>query len=260
MTSTFYRVYLLPWDLATEDESRFREILKRAAIATLVLALLLSPSCRYLTVTAIPRGRCHPARPPRTGEAGSAAPVVQPVEQKKTEPEVQPNPSRRRAVVNWTRVRNNAEPFATFVNVRDAPGCCRSPISWLRSVTTKALSTITSGGTAYTGAVGGATGRAFADHISRAGAGSAAINTTAMSRDTGGAGLGGRATTKVSSGVAALGGSFRQPDTGGARVREISAVPAAARDRDGVRPRQGCDLRALQSGTAPTRRCRASSC
>ena len=70
----------------------------------------------------------------------------------------------------------------------------------------KALTSITSGGTSYTGAVGDSPQVERALITSKAGVGSGGINTAGMSRNTGGSGLGGRSTTQVSSGLAALGG------------------------------------------------------
>jgi TonB family protein len=70
----------------------------------------------------------------------------------------------------------------------------------------EALNSITSGGTSYTGAVGNAPRVERSLITSKVGVGSGGINTAGYSRNTGGSGLGGRATTQVASGVAALGG------------------------------------------------------
>src|SRR5690606_15537927 len=69
-----------------------------------------------------------------------------------------------------------------------------------------ALESIASGSTDYTGAVGEAPRVERALVTSRTGGRSGGINTAALSRDTGGAGLQGRETTRVATGLAAPGG------------------------------------------------------
>lgn len=237
MTTTFYRTYLLPWDPATEDESRFREIVRWTAVGTLVLALLLS----ILPVPERGRDALQPV-PPRLARlvlekpAPLPPPVVQPVEQvveqRQPEPEMRPEPVAPLERVVETRARSE-QPAEPVHDVRERAGRAgllpfADTLATLRN--NEALSTITSGSTAYTGAVGEAPQVERSLITSRAGVGSGGINTAGMSRNTGGAGLEGRATTKVASGVAALGGGSASRGAGraegsgdgqrGARSRE----------------------------------------
>jgi len=199
-----YRTYLLPWDASSEDERRFRDIGKRVGIATLVLCILMS----LLPVPEPDQNLVRPV-PPRLARlmlekpAPIPPPVVQP---EKPEPRLdqkpEPVPPAEKAVESKplpdrrTSAREKAGkagllPFADqLAELRD----------------NQALNSITSGGTSYTGAVGDAPQVERSLITSKAGVGSGGINTAGYSRNTGGSGLGGRATTQVASGVAALGG------------------------------------------------------
>lgn len=199
----FYRSYLLPWDDAGDQEQRFRAILQRIGVAALLLCVLVSllpvperdpqftrPVPPRLARLLIEKPAPIPLPPP---------PVVQP-EQQRSEPvapteratESKSRPvSERKSAAREKAGKAGLLPFVDqLAELRDS----------------KSLNSITSGGTNYTGAVGDSPQVERALITSKAGVGSGGINTAGMSRNTGGSGLGGRATTQVSSGLAALGG------------------------------------------------------
>jgi len=203
-----YRSYLLPWDGSADEEQRFRAIAKRVGIGALVFCILMS----FLPVPERDPTLTRPV-PPRLARLvlekpapiPPPAPVVQPekpepVAETKPEPvaptekpvveQAKPAPDRK-AAVRERAGKAGLLPFADqLADLRD----------------NQSLSSITSGGTSYTGAVGDAPQVERALITSKAGVGSGGINTAALSRNTGGSGLGGRSTTQVASGVAALGG------------------------------------------------------
>jgi TonB family protein len=211
-----YRTYVLPWDSSVDDEQRFREIGKQVAIGTLVLCVVLSllplPEVDpTLTVPVPPRlarlvlEKPAPLPPP--------PPVVQPekpepVVDKRPEPvaptekavESKPKPlPDRKTSAREKAGRAGLLPFADqLADLRD----------------NQALNSITSGGTSYTGAVGDAPQVERSLITSKVGVGSGGINTAGYSRNTGGSGLGGRSTTQVASGMAALGGGSAGPGGG----------------------------------------------
>jgi protein TonB len=214
-----YRTYLLPWDASNDDEQRFREIGKRVGVGALVLCILMSllpvpDTDPTLTRPVPPRlarlmlEKPAPIPPP--------PPVVQPelTVDKRPEPvaptekaiESKPLPDRKKSAREKAG-RAGLLPFADqLADLRD----------------NQALNSITSGGTSYTGAVGDAPQVERSLITSKAGVGSGGINTAGYSRNTGGSGLGGRATTQVASGVAALGGGAAGAsgeDGGGDRQR-----------------------------------------
>ncbi len=211
-----YRNYVLPWDALADDEQRFRAIAKQVAIAAVVFCILMS----FLPVPERDPTLSRPV-PPRLARLvlekpaplPPPAPVVQPkppetVADRRPEPvaptekavtaKVQPEPDRK-AAVREKAGRAGLLPFADqLADLRD----------------NQALATITSGGASYTGAVGEAPQVERALITSKAGVGSGGINTAGFSRNTGGSGLGGRSTTQVTSGVAALGGGSAGPAGG----------------------------------------------
>ncbi|MDP2325310.1 MAG: hypothetical protein Q8N51_14965, partial [Gammaproteobacteria bacterium] len=189
-----YRSYLLPWDASNDDERRFRDIGKRVAVGALVLCLLMSllpvpDSDPTLTRPVPPRlARLvleKPAPiPPRVVQPERPEPVVdqrpEPVAPTEKAVESKPKPlPDRKASAREKAGRAGLLPFADqLADLRD----------------NQALNSITSGGTSYTGAVGDAPQVERSLITSKAGVGSGGINTAGYSRNTGGSGLGGRAT------------------------------------------------------------------
>ena len=204
-----YRTYTLAWDPGLEEEERFREILKRVGIGLLVLAVVFSvlptperdpadnqpvpPRLARLVLekpAPLPPPVVQPDRPePEIAKPEPVAPTEQPVAAK-------PRPEPVRESAREKAGKSGLLPFADqLADLRD----------------NQALSSITAGAADFTGAVGEAPNVERSLVTSRVGVGSGGINTAAMSRNTGGAGLSGRSTTQVASGVAALGGGSAGP-------------------------------------------------
>jgi len=201
-----YRTYLLPWDPSGEDEQRFRDIGKRVGIATLVLCILMS----LLPVPEIDQDLNRPV-PPRLARlllekpAPIPPPVVQPDKpEPKPEQKPEPVPPAEKAVESKPTPQPDRKASAREKAGKAGLLPFADQLAELRD--NQALNNITSGGTSYTGAVGDAPQVERSLITSKVGVGSGGINTAGYSRNTGGSGLGGRATTQVASGVAALGG------------------------------------------------------
>jgi len=202
-----YREFTLPWERSAAEEARFRAILRQVALAVLVLSVLFT----LLPLPEISR-ESAPALPPRLAKlviekqvvpppppAPLPKPVIeeQPVpkpEAAARPPEARPEPPRadsRTAARDKARVAGLL-PFADqLADLRDNQAAARIGNS-------KPL----------TGAVGEGARTERSLITSRAGRGSGGINTAAFSRDTGGAGLGGRGTTQVTSTLGGNGGGL----------------------------------------------------
>jgi protein TonB len=201
--NVYYRSYVLPWDDFGDQERRFRTILQRVGVASLVLCVLMS-------LLPVPERDVQLKRPvpPRLARLllEKPAPIPPP-----PPPVVQPEQQRQEPVAPTERAtESKTRPAADRKSTaREKAGKAGllpfvDQLAELRD--SKALTSITSGGTSYTGAVGDSPQVERALITSKAGVGSGGINTAGMSRNTGGSGLGGRSTTQVSSGLAALGG------------------------------------------------------
>ena len=223
----YYRSYLLPWDDAGDQEQRFRTILQRIGVATLVLCILMS-------LLPVPERDLQLTRPvpPRLARLliEKPAPIPPP-----PPPVVQPEQQRQEPVAPTERAtESKTRPAADRKNTaREKAGKAGllpfvDQLAELRD--SKALNSITSGGTSYTGAVGDSPQVERALITSKAGVGSGGINTAGMSRNTGGSGLGGRSTTQVSSGLAALGGG----GSGGASADGSAGGQRASRSREEI--------------------------
>lgn len=203
-----YRSYLLPWDASSDDEQRFREIGKRVGVGTLVLCILMS----LLPVPDTDPTLTRPV-PPRLARLvlEKPAPIPPPppvVAPEKPEPVVDKRPEpvapTEKAVESKPKSLPDRKTSAREKAGRAGLLPFADQLAELRD--NEALNSITSGGTSYTGAVGNAPRVERSLITSKVGVGSGGINTAGYSRNTGGSGLGGRATTQVASGVAALGG------------------------------------------------------
>ena len=220
----YYRTYQLPWEITAEDERRFRAILKQVVIAFCVLTVLLSllplPERDIDDVTVVPPRfakllleKPEPPPPP---------PVIQPkpeelkpeptVAEKKPEPVVEREPepvdrvedARQKASVagllpfadELADLRDN-QAIANVMDDRQLAGAAGEGARVERSLIT-----------------------------SKAGRASGGINTAGMSRNTGGAGLAGRDTTRVSSTVAGL--------EGGSGVQRSGDSDRPARSREEI--------------------------
>ena len=224
----YYRSYLLPWDDAGDQEQRFRTILQRIGVTALVLCILMSllplperdPQLKQsvpprLARLLIEKPAPIPLPPP---------PVVQPEQQQRQEPVA---PTER---ATESKTRPAAERKSTAREKAGKAGLLPFVDQLAELRDSKALNSITSGGTSYTGAVGDSPQVERALITSKAGVGSGGINTAGMSRNTGGSGLGGRSTTQVSSGLAALGGG----GSGGASEDGGAGGQRASRSREEI--------------------------
>ncbi len=224
----YYRSYLLPWDDAGDQEQRFRTILQRIGVTTLVLCILMS-------LLPVPERdpQLKQSVPPRLARLLIEKPAPIPLP---PPPVVQPEPQQRQEPVAPTeratesKTRPAAERKSTAREKAGKAGLLPFVDQLAELRDSKALNSITSGGTSYTGAVGDSPQVERALITSKAGVGSGGINTAGMSRNTGGSGLGGRSTTQVSSGLAALGGG----GSGGASEDGGAGGQRASRSREEI--------------------------
>lgn len=227
--SVMYRTWALPWDIADEDNDKLREIGKKVLIATLVLTVLLS----ILPIPEIDRDEAErvpprfaklmldkpkPPPPPPVLETKPEPKPEEPkiVEEKKPEPTVVEKKPEPQPVDKVEDARKRASvagllPFADdLADLRD----------------NQAIASVTAD-RQLAGAAGKAARSERSMITSKAGKGSGGINTAAMSRDTGGAGLDAAlATTAVSSTVAGL--------EAAPRVDRPDAIDAPARSREEI--------------------------
>ena len=200
----FYRLYELPWSPGADSEERFRKILRNCFIAYLVFGIL---------IPLLPVAERDQTRAPEIPERVVRLIVEQPkpVPPPKVEPVVQPKPEPELAKVEpkpvpKAEVKPEPMPVDRQKQARD-----KAQKSGLLAFTDdladlrddKAVTEI-AGARAVTGAVGEAATNERSLLTSRVGKGSGGINTAAMSRNTGGAGLNARGTTQVKSAVASL--------------------------------------------------------
>lgn len=233
--SVMYRTYVLPWDFVHEENDRLREIAKKVFIATLVLTLLMS----LLPVPEIDRDDADRV-PPRFAKLilekpkpPPPPPVVQPkpeepkpeepklVEEKKPEPKPEPvvekKPEPKPVPVDKVEEARKKAAVAGLLPFAD-------DLADLRD--NQALASVRSD-RQLAGAAGEAKRAERSMITSKAGKGSGGINTAAMSRDTGGAGLDSdMSATAVSSTVAGL--------ASGPLVDRPDAIEAPARSREEI--------------------------
>jgi outer membrane biosynthesis protein TonB len=230
-----YRNYVLAWDASLEEEERFRAIIKQVAIGTAILCLVLS----LLPVPERDPGENRPV-PPRLARLVLEKPAPLPPPPKVEQEQPKPEPlaeSKPEPIVADERpiARDRPEPKPR-PSARETAGKAgllpfADQLADLRD--NAALDTITSGGTDYTGAIGDAPQVERSLIASKVGVGSGGINTARLSRNTGGSGLGGRATTQVASGMAALGGGSAGPG-GSADGDGSGGGQRAARSREEI--------------------------
>jgi len=221
-----YRTSVLPWAISPEDEKRFRRILRIVliVIALLCLALLLLPKPvenRAAPVELPPRlAKLVLEREPTPPPKVEKAPVIA-----KTDPKAVPEPVRPEAKKQETskvpEARNpvpNKPPGENLESVRrKAAGvgllAMASELQQLQgaplAVQLKDVKPGKGVGTGVGVGVGAGTEPGVPDRkliTSNATNGSGGINTAAYSRDTGGGGLGGHATTLVEGVIGGGGG------------------------------------------------------
>lgn len=240
--TVLYRVYELPWTTEAEQERNFRKLLAITVAAFLAVAMLLS----VLPVPEPEPGAVEEI-PPRFArlvlERPEPPPPPPPVERREPEPPPEPEPVREpeRVVEQRTVTPEPAAvetpappPVDRTLEARERARVAgvlpfAEQLSALRD--NEALGRLDAPQVASSAAAAAEAGPAVAERAlitSLAGRGSGGINTAALSRDTGGGGLAGRATTQVESPVAALGGG------GGEEVSAAGGGERPARSREEI--------------------------
>lgn len=213
-TVALYRVYDLPWTAGEEERARLRRFLRISLIGLAVLSVVVSflpvPEPSATEVQEIPRRLARlvaerqtppPPPPPVVREEPVPPPVVEPepvVEQRRVEPEPEP------VVVN----EPPPVPVDRTVQARERARTAgvlqfSSQLSALRTTADATANRLERTGTAGPGDAPVVNERSLI--TSRVGTASGGINTAALSRNTGGGGLGDRTTTVVASPVEGIG-------------------------------------------------------
>lgn len=228
MDIPYYREYELPWTVTDGQERKFRRLLAITCAATLFLGVVWpwipTPEPDPYEVEEIPpriaklllEQKPPPPPPPKPEPEPQKAepePVATPEPQRvaEREPEPQPEPEPQVDVREQARERAQAAlmPFVEdLVALRDS--------DVVEKVTDNRP---------LTASVGQAERNERSMITSNAGVASGGINTAAMSRNTGGSGLGTRRTTQVESPVEAIG-----EVAGGARRTGASGKPSRSRE------------------------------
>jgi len=210
-TVPLYRVYDLPWTTGEEEQARLRKFLRVALIGLAIVSLIMSflpvPEPTAAEVQEIPKRLARlvverqappPPPPPVVREEPVPPPVVEPepvVEQRRVEPEpVVENEPPPPPVDRTVQARERARTAGVLQ--------FSSQLSALRTNADAAADRLERTGTAGPGDVP-VNERSLI--TSRVGTASGGINTAALSRNTGGGGLGDRTTTVVESPVEGIG-------------------------------------------------------
>jgi periplasmic protein TonB len=228
----YYREFELPWSTGAEQDARFRRLLAMVCAAALFLGVvwpwLPTPEADPYAVEEIsPRIAKllleHKPPPPPPPQVREPEPV--PVQEKPVEPEPQRvvEPPPRQA----SEPRPEDDPPAdTRQLARARAEAALLPFAEdLAALADSDLIGKVADNRQLAGSVVEAVRNERSMITSKAGAASAGINTASMSRNTGGSGLGTRATTQVESPVAAIGES-----AGGARRSGTSSKPSRSRE------------------------------
>jgi protein TonB len=216
MLATF-RTYQLPWEMGQSQDDRFRRLLRQAAIAAvafcIVIPLLPVPEPDPAEIKEVPQRFARlllekplppPPPPPVVQPKAEDKPLAQkPVEQVKAEPKPKPEVQKK---IREKAAQAGLLPFAEeLASLRD----------------NEVLDNLSAD--QQLGAGGEAEKVERSVIASNAGRSSGGVNTSAMSRDTGGSDLAGRGTTKIMSPVAGLtaeGPRIRKGGSGPSRSRE----------------------------------------
>lgn len=194
--STYYRLYELPWSPSDEAEERFRQILRKVLIIYAVFALAMP----ILPLMEKDRTRENDL-PERVVKLIVEQPKPPPPPPPKAEPKpevkvakVEPKPVPQPVPVDRREEARKKAAQSGLLALQDE----------LADLRDENLTAQFAGNQKLTGAVGDNTRTERSLITSKVGRGSGGINTAAMSRNTGGAGLTGRSTTKVASNLAGL--------------------------------------------------------
>jgi TonB family protein len=239
--AALYRVYELPWSTGFEDDARFKKLARATLIGAFVLALLFwllpQPKVDPSTVAEEPRRLARlvldrpPPPPPPVVREEPKPPEPKPVEERVVEPEpkpdVKPPPTPEPPPVDRTQQARERARVAGLLPLTNQLQALRNNVSNDRLQRTETVGAAT-------------TAAPLAERsliTSRVGTASGGINTAALSRNTGGSGLSGRATTQVESpveGFAEAGGAAQRTgasDRGSRSREEIERVFDANKGR-----------------------------
>ena len=212
--AALYRVYELPWSTGFEDDAKFKKLARGSLVAALVLALLFSvlpePQIDPAATEEVPKRLVRlvlerEAPPPpvvREEPTPEPEPVVEErVVEREPEPVVVPEPVVEAPPVDRTQQARERASVAGLLPLTSQLQALRDNVTQLdRAENVGAANSNTP----------------FAERslvTSRVGTASGGINTAALSRNTGGSGLGGRETTVVENpveGFAEAGGAAQR--------------------------------------------------
>ncbi len=201
--SVYYRTYDLPWTLSTEDEKRFRKILKTTALLLLLFSIIMPllpvPERDPNEIQEIPprlaklllERQQPPPPPPKVEEPEQLEPEPERVVETTPEPVTNPDPEPEAPPVDTVeQARDTASKAGLLLFADD--------LADLRD--NEAVASVTGDQDLTTGpGEGEAVERSLI--TSSVGRASGGINTASLSRGTGGGGIAGRSTTKLTSPV-----------------------------------------------------------
>src|SRR5262245_52514789 len=217
-----YRIYELPWTTALEDDAQFKKLARNSLIATFVIAFVLwilpqphveAPPPEELEKRLVRLVLDRPAPPPPPPPVVREEPTPEPepvVEERVVEPEpvpvVEPEPAPvvEPPPVDRTQQARDRARVAGLLPMASQLQALRNNVTNLDRAETVGS---------------GNSDTPFAERslvTSRVGTASGGINTAALSRNTGGSGLSGRATTQVENpveGFAEAGGAAQRSGT-----------------------------------------------
>jgi periplasmic protein TonB len=239
-----YRVYELPWSTGFEDDARFKKFARRSLAVALVLAVVLwflpQPKVDPATIADEPKRLARlvlerpppPPPPPVVREEPKPAEPEPVVEERRVEPEpkpdVKPPPTPEPPPVDRTQQARERARVAGLLPLTNQLQALRNNVTNERLQRTDTVAATAS------------SDAPFAERsliTSRVGTASGGINTAALSRNTGGSGLGARETTQVASpveGFAEAGGAAQRTgasDKGSRSREEIERVFDANKGR-----------------------------
>jgi len=225
-----YRVYELPWSTGFDDDARFKKLARGSLVVAVIFALLFwilpQPKVDPASVDEAPKRLARlvldrpappPPPPPVVREEPTPAPVVEERVEPTPKPAVKPEATPEPPPVDRTQQARERARVAGLLPLANQLQALRN--------------TVTNEQLQRTDTVGAATSdTSFAERsliTSRVGTASGGINTAALSRNTGGSGIGGRETTQVENPVEGF------AEAGGAAQR-TGASDRASRSREEI--------------------------
>jgi periplasmic protein TonB len=228
----YYREFELPWSTGAGQDARFRRLLVMIFAAALFLGVVWpwipTPPVDPYEMEEIPPRIAkllleQKPPPPPPPQVRDPEPEPEPVPAQPL-PVVQPEP--QRIVEKPPEAKREPVPVDTQQLARERAAAALLPFTEdLAALTDNDLIEKVADNRPLTASVGEAARNERSMITSKVGVASGGINTARMSRNTGGAGLGARATTKVESPVAAVGES-----AGGARRSGTSSKASRSRE------------------------------